>query len=432
MNPQNLLRSFTFSNRQLLGLSLSVALILGGSTGLFSRFTQPDFITLDAFTYIEAAKLWMQEASLHPTRPLLIALWTALPSLFTEQPSTELFLWGGFLLNTLAWLLSISLLQKSLVKMGLSQKFSFFLTLFYALSPSVTAFTTLLLSENLFLLLLISSLYHLIYFHQQNKQASILWAWAILGIAILVRPGILYFWMLFTLWMAYKSLQIRFRGFTISSFIFALLVVGLLSFQVYQMQQQYGNATVSYIDKVTWYFYISAQIQADEEERPYKEIAAERREKYQNFSWARIHQHASADLKYLLITSTPELFHKALGNLWDNAKAASYPFTRLSSVVENPVQSLINQAYALLSRLQNLLSVVLTVALGLLFLARKLPNHPIIGFSVWFGAYTLITSSISFWQGDRFNLVLFPLVVLMFGLLYKSVSTKNRPNHSTT
>ena len=108
-------------------------------------------------------------------------------------------------------------------------------------------------------------------------------------------------------------------------------------------------------------------------------------------------------------------------NIKNNATGGSIILPSLSDLQNQKGGN--NMLYGL-SQIQNILMVILSLILPIYFLLRRRKLDYFIiatSFLIW---YILLTSGISYFQGDRFHLVFYPLVLMQVAfILFKKKAT---------
>ncbi|MBN2616205.1 MAG: hypothetical protein JXR71_10985 [Bacteroidales bacterium] len=193
-----------------------------------------------------------------------------------------------------------------------------------------------------------------------------------------------------------------------------LLSLVLMGVQITAMYKTYGKATPSFIDKTTWYFYLGAEAQAAYTGITLQDERAARSEMLEGKSWKEISKLSTQDLLRQLRDNKKYLIQQYLKNEAQNTVGASYAIWKSPLFAGSHFRKILAHVLAFVSRLQNVFYVLLVLASLWLFGVqyRKLNPAVLILFSI--PLYLIFTSGISFGQGDRFNLVFFPLILIVF------------------
>ena len=232
-----------------------------------------------------------------------------------------------------------------------------------------------------------------------------------MNITILFRPGVLYLAGLASLFLLFYLVSIKeFNIKKYTPFILSLVFVGIQFISIYQT---YGNVTPSYIDKLTWYYYLGGEAMSKASGTNYMDERKMRKNKVKSLSWSETSTLSKNDLKAQVSNNLDHIFIEYLHNLYENSSSGSTAVIAANKF-KSKEQNLIKISYRLyeLSKYQNIFFVLLSaVAFVLMLFYRKSIN---IAMLISFGcvSYIFLTSGISFWQGDRFHIVFYPLVIL--------------------
>jgi hypothetical protein len=300
----------------------------------------------------------------------------------------------------------------------------------FVFSPTNLLFTWLTLSETLFAFLLLLSAFVLgAYFKNPGKSGYIILLNAIMVFACVVRPAVqlpLFIVLVWTFYECFKSNSFRWKVPVIS----LLLVAGLMGVQLTRMKREFGTYTLSHIGKMAWYQYLGAVSESlanaeDLKITRKKRDTAELNYLAQNATtlniWQKKDELYSQDFK-LQWQQHKKLVLKALVlNIIQNATAPSAMIGKLNKNDANKYRRIwIIINYKITAFLNILISLVLlpiSFVLALYFWIRERHWIPVaetlvLLFAASLALFLLITSGMSMWQGDRFSMVYYPLVII--------------------
>lgn len=404
---------------------LSFSFFLGYASCMFDD----TYLLPDAHDYIDAANMLYDHACPHPTRPMGIALLLGLPKLFFEKVSNNQYIIFSICLNTVAWLATILLLYKT-VSLFSSSKISYYLSLVYLFSIGSVSNLFLVMTETLSTFFLMLMSYFMLKFLQNQSIKYLFVAVSSLNFAILMRPGIMYFAIIANIILIIYLVRKKIYTAWINiPFIVSWL---LIIVQCISMYRVYGNFTLSYIDKATWYYYLGAKASAKANNRSCIAEQAIRLQYFDSLSWQEQSNIAYQDAKYQLSHNLKNVVIEYSYNVIDNTLEGSSSFYVLKQFHHDTFHQQCYDVLFYISALQNKLYVfaVFCACLLLLFYSKKIDFFLIISLGITF--YLIITSGISFWQGDRFHIVFYPISILacsyLFFLIQKNILVKNTSN----
>lgn len=391
---------------------------------LFLRMDQNIFnvqyITPDSITYIESAELLYTDFKLHPTRPLLFALILGIPNLFLSTVTIEHYITFSITLNLISWSASLLILFKSLC-LFLKNKLSLYLSLLSGCSLGILAINFQTLTESISILALTTIIYLLLKYKQNKNSKHLIYSLAILNFLSLIKPGFFYLMLFYNLVYLIAIFYSKTAVYKKTSPLYWVSVLIIIS-QLIGMKQTYGNFTLSYIDKVTWYNYLGAKSEAYKTNTKLTkvyQVSKERMSYLNNLSWSDKSIISKEDFKKQLTNNKESVIQAYLDNIYENTNSKSLGIVR--NIYNNQFQSRIN-ALSKVSALQNSMYAILFLLTVLLMLLNYRRQHLIEFIIISIIAYNLLTSGISFWQGDRFTLVIYPAILCFFFYQIKKTS----------
>ena len=126
---------------------------------------------------------------------------------------------------------------------------------------------------------------------------------------------------------------------------------------------------------------------------------------------------ANKDLEKQLKSHPKLIFKNFRNNILDNIVVGNMRIAIAEDYSKVPYFNYVKYYMYLISKAQNILFSFLGLFLTLLFLIRyRLLSLPLL-MSCAIIFYIIMTSGISFWQGDRFHIVFYPLVLIVLSYI---------------
>lgn len=310
----------------------------------------------------------------------------------------------GFWLNAAFWLASLQLLF-GILKSFSKAAIAFGLTLVFLFSIGNTAYLFHLLSETLFILMMLYAFSLLLRYEREGDVYFLPWGLSVLVLSILVRPGIQYF-VVFTLLIFVRQLWFH-RHHVATKVLYGSITV--LIVQCAGLWYQAGNFTVSYIDAPTYYNYLGSRIEQLKGNPP--------RELGYIYSLPLPEQKklARLDMRRQL-SKHPDLFFKAYEwNLRENATSGTIGVADCKNIKGRSFFA--RDVFFAISQWQNRLFSLTGLLLGAICLMRRRRLGNVWGLVAIYVLYTILLSAISHSQGDRFSLATYPFTILLFARL---------------
>lgn len=396
-------------------IASAVFLLLGLSDCVFNEL----YISFDSYSYMEASNMLYNELKPHPTRPLTYAFILGLINFIWENPNNFQYTSFSLFINLASWIGSIIILHKSLL-LYFNKKAAFWLTLFSIVSLGSIAQNFLLLTESITTFILSLIAFYILKYSLFKKNKYLIISVSLLNFLVLIRPGFLYLAIIASLMLIVFAIIKRQKwNVLIIAFVFSIL---LISFQYVLMYKTYDKATISFIDKITWYNYLGAESFANASNTPLPEVREVRETQLKNKTYKEMSKIASEDLIYQIKNNPTEIIQEALSNLVENSISGSHAITGTREIhkTSKTNYSFIVDILFFISRVQNLFYISLLI-ISLVFLVKNLFRTNIsIYFLFAIVSYIILTSSISFWQGDRFHIVTYQTILIIFVSLIKN------------
>ena len=378
----------------------------------------------DARSYREAAEqLFVQGGQANSIRPFGYPLLIGIPYLFGIVDDRQIVVFAIFL-NVIAWLLTVQLLQR-IVLWLCGRGWAWVASLLFLLSITHVVSIYQSLSETFFLFFILLALYTFVRFWQSGRSIDFMVAFGALCYSVTVRPVTYYFAILATL----LAIVYFVRKKNLRNTIAVLCLFGLtLGMQMGNMYRCYGKFTVSFIQNYTMHMYVMA---VAESIQTGKDLVAVQQQKI-DYADSVLKPWPVGSREYVLHSDA--LFAKTVSRNLSNNKAnvmkamwqdmvhnssdGNLGVTILRNCRNDQYFSLWQSVFTKLTRWQNklftMLGVMAMCAVALLMLRNRKVDGVVwlLLFTNAIAGYLLLTAGISFWQGDRFNAVLYPFTFI--------------------
>lgn len=389
----------------------SILLVLIGCILLLSMYSILDlgalifldtFITPDSRTYMEASDLLFKEFSPHHTRPIGYAFLLGIPNLIMEMSTRDYLVWG-IMLNIASWL-AMLLIGFQTFSLYFKRWVAFSMTSVFFIFWSYYGFVFLVLTETLTATGLVLITYLFAKFHKTKSVRYFLSAVAVLTLLVLVRPG---FYYLAILSLIYSV--IRYQGKAFRHIFFSVSVL-LLIIQCSWLKLTFGDFKPSYIDSITWYLYAGAKVESELTGKTMDEVVTERNVEMSSLSNRDREKLSKKDLKEKLTHHTGLVYQVLQQSRLENTYSGCYAFNAINLYHPNEAKQKLGEKLfnKTIDQNRNAAPFLFWLTLFTLIFVRRI--HIVLLFCMGTTWYITITSSISFWQGDRFNMVLYPLI----------------------
>jgi 4-amino-4-deoxy-L-arabinose transferase-like glycosyltransferase len=398
------------------------------------NYRLPHFMEGDAVSYWEAAKLIYTEGGKpHPLRPYLYPLIIGLPQLFDASSKNTIEFVIGF--NALCWLATIALIFK-ILKDNTNNKIALICSFIFVSNTSNIINCWTVLAESLFHFLIIICIYFLLnYLKNKQKLVNFILFFTFLYLSIITRPT--YFPLIFLIiplfiWAIYKK---YFNVFitTISLLIFT----SIIGFSLFKMHQTYGNWTLSYVGNCALYSYFGAYAQVAKPDKTWSQIrkdwlveAAFRNKKTTRYTdtipWSTLPSLVNSDLKAQINGNKTGLLMSFGHSLWENSVESNINILFLTDFKNQKYFPVVQKIFFWWGRLHNIVNSLIGLLImpfllfrNRYFLWQKSRSlFDILIFNTALGCATILISTVSFSQGDRFHLVVLPFSLVSLGIIY--------------
>lgn len=363
---------------------------------------------------MEAGKLLYNEGKPHPTRPYLSGAVLGFPFSASHKGPLVAQVNFNLILNLALWLCTILLIYKTALLFA-SKRLAFVSSLAYVFCIGAIGFIGLILTETLSAFMLAWAVYLAFRYQKYNRIRDLTSAMVIMLLLVLVKPGMIY-WSLLLL-LIVVVMVLRSDELSIRRFFPIALSLGLILLQAWQIHSHYGKFSVSLIDKITWYNYLGAEAEAISTDRTLSEVKAERIKVWDESSWLEISEIGSADMKRQMNEHPGLILKEFVLNIAENTVGKSAPIAAAKDIRGSAIFKPIQSTLLMLSILQNLFMVSTAILIGFYILLKKRMLNMATFLAMGTIAYIIFTSGISFKAGDRFNVVFYPIVLMLLPYL---------------
>ena len=362
------------------------------------------YIFGDSYSYIFAAKELYFESKVNDHRPLIINIINGLPLLFGFSEKS-LFIWS-FIINYFSWLSTIILLYKIGEEISNKRK-SFVFAILYIFCIGNFFIIFHLLSETIFIFLLVLVLYFLLLFNRRKNIVFFISSISILILMLMIKPlsiGLIFI----LLFIYFKDLKLVLAS---KYSVFILISLSILALQLIKMKNGYGNYTISYIDGVTYYNYLGTRADCLKNNIEFEQGKNERVVKLKNKSMMEIKLIAKNDFKEQLTNNKYNLLKAYIINVINNSSKGSASVHSCVNLKKTNYFEYFSFTFKAISKLQNIFFTILGFIFSTYFAFSK--TSKLIKFISISIIYFIMISAISSDQGDRFHIVIFPAIIIL-------------------
>ena len=377
-----------------------------------------DFIPSDTSTYIDASNMLYDEMKPHPTRPLGYAFISGIPKIIYPNIGENNYIMFGVFVNLLAWVGTIILFYKSLT-IYFTNKVSYLFTFGFIFTFSGLSHIFWMLNEPLISFIISLITYYLLKYNKNQNHKYLILSTTLLNLSILIKPGFYYLGIfaslgtiIFILWI-HKGVRSKkmFRCFVIS-----ILLILVQNISIYR---NYEKFTPSFISNTTWYYYLGAESFSTANNIPLKNVIELRRIKLSDKPFKIINQICREDLKSQMINHPHIVLNEWIHNIIENTFSSSSILKVIEKRDENRLTSTFTSLLYTVSSFQSFFFVVIYLFSVVMILKDFVSYNLAIILLLTIITYVVLTSGVSFWQGDRFHYFLYPTIITVFILLIK-------------
>ncbi len=360
----------------------------------------------DAENYKDAAEMIYHHFSFHFYRPVLIAVYCGIPYLFGVS-DVQVYTFGIYM-NFACWI-GTSLLLFGILKSFLKEHKAFYVTLTYFLIIGALLIVFHLLTESFYTFAMMAGFYFLSKYYRTSQFHYLSIGLAIFMLGMLIKPGSEYLAIFYLLYY-WRALYLNYQKVAILFLCGSMLLIGL---QVFEMKKQYGDFTISYISAPTFYNYLGARAIGFKEHKTLKQVQSYRENYILNLNFPKQKKISSLDLTCQLQHNTLNLLKAYIIDLVENAKTPSDCLTFCQNMRKDQHFEFYKYSSSLITKWQNRLLTVSGFLLALYYLFTSYKKEPLYSLISFYILYSMLLSGLSCYQGDRFHIVFFPLVILL-------------------
>lgn len=364
------------------------------------------YIFPDSESYLTASNnLYLNHKS-DAIRPILIAGINGFPLLFTTK-NTIFFLWN-IVVNGISWFFCILLIFKIISKI-INRKSAFVFSLIYMTSIGTTILIFNVLSEIIFVLFLMISLFFIQKYLLTNRLKYLAISFSILIASILIKPISLILIIIFIVLFFFQFSKILKSKW--SSLI--IVSISLLLIHLINMKKNYGDYTISYIDAFTYYNYLGTRADCLKNGKEFIQCDNERHKYFNTFSLTESKKVAFNDIKYQLSNNTIDFVKAYSINIYKNSTGGCVYLSEIENKNKTNNFKKVVIIFKILAKIQNVVFSILGFLLSFYFLINGVRQINFIKITAVVILYILLLSAISSEQGDRFHLVIYPFVLIL-------------------
>lgn len=359
----------------------------------------------DSYSYLLACKELYFNFKLNDHRPFLFSLIYGIPLLFTKNIES-LFLWS-LILNILFWFATINLLYKSLLSFT-SPKIAFIASLLFSISIGNIFIIFHLLTETIFTFITILIVYQLINYSKDKEIKPLIYALSVLILACLIKPLSLGIVLICIIFYYNDILKITKSRYSIVLYFSILLFL----IQLIGMKVTYGTFTLSYIDSSTYYNYLGTKADCYKNKEVFIQGKNKRVLETKNLSHQEMKKLAKKDFYNQLENNKLNLIKAYFSNLFINSTKGSASVHGCKNINKTSYFDAFQFTFKVISKIQNIFLTLLGILTSFIILYNYKTNTKSILFVAFTILYCIGVSAISTDQGDRFHIILYPLIIL--------------------
>jgi hypothetical protein len=388
----------------------------------------------DTLSYLDASNQLNTAHTFHPTRcvayPILLLL---AQRVFSNGPY---FFYVLYMLQAVM-LWYVVLLQYRWLKAIISEQSALVLTVLGLCNVSLFLYASFLLTEIPCLFFIALSFENTRHFLLHNKQQSLFAAAFLFGVAILFKPGLFPYLCIVGVLLLLRALFNKFSYKLVMIFFFGALIP--LSIQFLGMYQSYGSFKLSYISDITYYRYWHTSVLSLHQKKDILPLMYTRdslvyaisTSPYSAFTYNDFST-AVAQERSFLLQHHPGLMGKSfLMNLFSNFHTGN----TIPKALPNNIAQTAHwpRLFFNITRVFNMVYIVVLLSIAFFaFRKRKavIPSKPYAVLALillTFSLFAFLISGVSFYQGDRFNVIWMPFLIPIMAMMFTQFSVKKHP-----
>jgi hypothetical protein len=381
----------------------------------------------DASGYMEAGKYLWLDFKLHYFRTFGYAIFTGLPQGFGASEYLSRYLL--VVLNGVFYISSALLLYDIMQRISGIKVYAFAMAIIYIFSPGIIFINYATLSEPLFVFSLLLSIKFLVMYGKSKDPEDLLWFCLTLLFSAAVRPVNLYFAVIMAALVLFMMLRYSMgkrNMLLLLTGVFLMVVLPMLG-----MQKLYGIFTYTHNSKYMLYHYTCSYANSIPQSSQVKMYDSFHKNALTldtlgrgaitpaEVNWVRRDSLYTAGIRNTLKQRKKQLAVAWFNNLKENASTPSHliPEIEFKSMFVS-----MGKFFSKLSSIENImfsLSALFLVTYLVLYslfqiIKKKIISKDILRFFLAAQIMVLIgLGALSFWQGDRFSIVMYPLLLIL-------------------
>jgi hypothetical protein len=376
------------------------------------QIKQQDTICNDCDNYRESASYFYHDFKTHYFRPIGMAIISGLPYLLGGS-DTAIYEFS-LKMNILTWLGS-ALMLFCFLRKQVPINIAFLFTLLFYSILSFVFINFQLLTESIFSFLMLAVFYFLDKYYTEKSFPFLTFAISISLFAMLIKPSVKFFTIFICIYFAKTIL----KNYKNKSNFFIVLSLFLIGFQYAKMKKEYGNYTLSYIDSVTYYNYLGSKAFFYQTNRTLNQNTNERAKFLEKLCYPEQRNVANKDFLNQIKNNRLNLFKAYFSNLLENTKTPNGFITTTKNLNNKKYYDTIRKIFTIISKYQNRFFTLFGFILAFYYILKSNKNQNLYGLMGLYILYTIFISGVSCSQGDRFHVVFFPFVIILFAKFYQ-------------
>ena len=190
------------------------------------------------------------------------------------------------------------------------------------------------------------------------------------------------------------------------------------------MKKDYGNYTLTYIDSVTYYNYLGSKAMCYKTNDIFSQETNNRAKFLEQFSYPEQRNIATKDFLSQLNDNKFNLLKSYISNLLENMKTPSSSCFYWKNLNHKDYFEKLKTTVNFITKYQNRILSVLGFFLSIFYILKSYKTDKFLFFISCYILYTITISGVSCSQGDRFHIVFYPFVIILFAKFYTDLKTK--------
>gem|GEM_PF-4868075 len=393
-------------------------------------------IANDARSFFNAAINFYSHFQADWARPLGYPAIIGLPLVFNAGKHSIL-LWNMGV-NLTAWILTSILIYKTVVLFA-RKSIAIVSAILFLFCIGNLEYAYFMLSETVYICLLVAIVYFIAHYLAKENVTSLGWAYFFYCYSLLVRPTLIViapFVLVSMLYVGVKNWKLVPKKIISSYILFFLLGSAIVLGQCCLMKRDVGVFNISVDGALTTYRYIGAYAKSMENKTSLRAEWSARSETISALArkkqWKKMDSLGNADLREQLRNNTWNYLNALRIDIVTNTfKGGAF---NLSNIHQWACFDTVKNICFWLSYWQNVVCTFIIILSGffVFFIKKIMGSNAGIVFFISFalGAGVIVTSGVSYWELNRFNIVGTPFVLINMALLINSLIILIRKKYS--